>query len=327
MNAIDSDNPERNSTGSHWEEYWRSATHDEQALGGPNQQQILGHYWRSVLENEAANEGLILDIAAGNGAVFDNLLAVQRDQVVKGRLIALDFSYSAVRALSKDKGVDSFVASAAALPIASGSIQMAVSQFGIEYAGGGAFREAARIISSGGKFSAIIHYKGGAIEAECAEQAQLLRAFQETNAFEAAAPAIIHSIQHSEGGRRHLAEPSLEAAARDAAVMANKLLTTARDTTARKMLVHYFNSLCQLSERRIAFAEEDAVGWLNAASDAVAHYLGRMKAMVSVAVSDVEIALVKETFERENMVVTKARPLSFSDSAAPGAWVLEAEKH
>ncbi|MEK7266652.1 MAG: methyltransferase domain-containing protein, partial [Pseudomonadota bacterium] len=183
-----------------WAEFW-AVGDSEQAVGGKHRDRLAG-IWRDFFTALAPPVPLILDIAAGNGAAINvGWKTFSATDAATPLLIATDYSVAAVAgSLNGRNGVLGFASDAARLPIRDQSVSVAISQFGIEYAGLGAFEDAARILAPGGYFLSISHYTGGAIDAECAENARLLRAVDETGVQEAARRALASSYERRRRG-------------------------------------------------------------------------------------------------------------------------------
>ena len=155
---------ENRPTAESWDTYWRGASiGTAYSSGGVNHPAIVA-FWDEVFAAVKQHQPSprILDVASGSGAV------VERNHRAFGTdippLTCLDVSAGAVRAVTKRwAGVRGIVADARAIPLASGSIDVAASQFGVEYAWLEAIREILRLVARGGRIALLIHHRAGGI--------------------------------------------------------------------------------------------------------------------------------------------------------------------
>lgn len=142
-----------------WSRYWdgNAGKAPEQAISEGRFGPVLRRHWEAVFKNSAAfpENGRMLDLACGAGVVG----RLARDRVGGGiDIVGVDLSSAAAR-----QAETGLVGNIALLPFGPGCFDRIVSQFGIEYAGLPAFREAARVLTPAGQFSAVVHVKHGAI--------------------------------------------------------------------------------------------------------------------------------------------------------------------
>ncbi len=146
-----------------WSAYWASgALHSCATSFSGNYAGALAAFWRTVFDRlpEAAR---VLDLCCGNAPLSKLLLdAPQHKQVA--RLDAVDLADIAppwVAGLNAETASRLHVharADASALPFSDAQFDLCMSQYGIEYAGAAAFREAARVLRPGGRLAAVLHH-------------------------------------------------------------------------------------------------------------------------------------------------------------------------
>lgn len=305
----------------HWEHFWAKGGKGDHAIGAPPQRAFLARHWRSVFAaRPTRSNNLIIDIAAGDGAI----LKIARECLDRdGRtahLIAVDAapsaSHAACRAVTR---IDGIAADAALLPFADRTIDIAVSQFGLEYAGVRAFVETARVLRNGGFFSAVCHLKGGEIEAECAENARVLQMLRDFELLERARQAWRHSF--SRGAMNDTLELALRSSAQD---VVGELLS-APESAAKRFLSRLMSDLSSMTARRSAYEPSEALAWLDHVEDSLHLYLQRMSSMRAAALGPDHITEIRNTFSDQGFETFNAKAAAFSDGAPMAAWIIEAE--
>lgn len=308
-----------------WQEFWAGGEGDE-AVGGA-QRHRLAELWASLFVKERgriSGSALIVDIAAGRGVALKAAIETLEDS---STFLALDYSpaaaASARRTLSQAVAA---AADAARLPLSDGCAAAVISQFGIEYAGFPAFAEAARIIAPMGAFCSISHFRGGAIDAECAENERLIMQVADAALFLAARQALADSFRRRDHRDPQPGDAALErafsAAMKDAATTVNAAYPSAAKATLERFLA----DLARLSARRLAFDAMDALGWLDGMEASLGAYLKRMRSMRAAALDHAAIDRIQSIFSESGLGDFRAGPLLFDAKRLPAAWVIEARR-
>jgi SAM-dependent methyltransferase len=308
-----------------WQEYWAGGEGPE-AVGGP-QRARLRSTWAGLLMSPEIDTGetpVVVDIAAGRGAALKNAMEVFGPG---GSFLAFDFSMAAARsAAAALPGSVAAAADAACLPLADRSVDLAISQFGIEYAGVTAFAEAARIVGSNGRFCSISHYRGGAIDAECAENERLLLEVK-LNGLTISAHATLDASFAARSRRdTNPIDARLDAKFASAFARMKKFVGAAPPSAARATLERFLADLMRMSARRMAFDAKDALGWIDGMEASLDAYLRRMQSMRASALGAAEISEIERRFSEAGLAGFRAEPLRLDDDKAPAAWVIEARR-
>lgn len=147
-----------------WTAYWASgALHSCAGSYAGNYGAPYRDFWRGVFATLTPGER-VLDLCCGN-APLPKMLLEERPQL-RGRIgiDAVDAARVApawVAALPEAERAAIRVhaeTDAAALPFDDASFDLCLSQFGIEYAGAAAWREAARVLRPGAELAAVVHH-------------------------------------------------------------------------------------------------------------------------------------------------------------------------
>lgn len=302
-----------------WRDYWAGDSDNSQALGGREAQRLHAD-WRAFFSEMLPSNGAVIEIASGTGSV----LRTVADLTPNRQLLALDISFDAValaqRSLAEVRGV---VCSADAAPLASGCAAVIVSQFGLEYAGRAAFSEAARLMAPGGHFRAVAHLAGGAIEDECAANARLLEKVERSGVYAAAHRALEATFALRGKGHERATGADLEKAFGASIQIAMRDVADAPDIPARASLQRFLQDLGRLSQRRLAFDERDALGWIDGMRGSLSAYRLRMTSMSAAALSDADARDIAGIFAAAGFDNFSAAPLAFRNDRA-AAWVISA---
>lgn len=312
----------------HWQDFWQGGGKADQALGGTAQRAFLDRFWTAFFEDAPVGpRPAVIDVAAGSGAVIARAQRLLSARGVSPLCIAVDYAPAAAAALRREApGVFALVADAGRLPFRDGAADIVVSQFGIEYAGLMAFAEAARALAPGGAFHAIAHYKGGAIDAECAENARLLKAVEETALIGRARAALAATYERLARGAHPLADSRAEATLRMAAQKAASAITAAPNFAAKAMLERFLGDLDRLSARRLAYDPREALAWLDGMAASLSAYRQRMEAMRAAALDRKRVDAALQAFAAAGLIDMSARPAAFLDGGEPAAWIIIARR-
>lgn len=163
-----------------WSAYWASDGGDQACLPHVPEaiNAALGGLWARFARGLPPG-ARVADLCSGNGAV---LRALHRE---RGNLVLNGYDYAAVpmanAGFTLTGGVD-----CAALPLADGSMDAVTSQFGVEYAGLAAAREAARIRRADGSMAMIVHHADSVLVRHNRQRRDAIAAFITSGLFERA---------------------------------------------------------------------------------------------------------------------------------------------
>lgn len=306
-----------------WSEYWGGAGGAE-AVGGAHRHKLADRWaeFFARAETRTADAPVAIDIAAGAGVALQAAISAYRGA---GLFVAFDYSAAAVAsAVNAHKAAHGVAADAARAPFATGCADFVISQFGVEYAGDGAFAEAARLVASGGKFYSISHYRGGAIDLECAENEKLLVAVEKTLLFKAARATLAASYARQSRRDPKPIDLALDSAFATALGKAASAVRAAPARAARATIERFLGDLTRLSARRFAFEPADAIGWLGGMEASLGAYLGRMRSMRAAALDRGKVDAIGAQFQAAGLNGFRAEPLFLDENNPPAAWVIEA---
>jgi hypothetical protein len=319
---------EPSSVGSDWDRYWRGTWEAAAHEDGSPQEAALEDFWRqffrdvAVADNSAGPQTL-LDVASGNGAVIR--YAQQQAQPLD--YFALDYSHNALLNLQSRYPEVSCLAGDARQPaIAAGSIDLVVSQFGVEYAGATAVEAIAELVAGGGYLALVLHLHEGAIYQECAGNHRAILAVQSVDILELARAAFLAGYGINAGTSSVDAFKQAERAFTPAVRGLEQLLQRFGSQAAGGLLQQLYRDIAEMYPRMSSYAETEVITWLDGMVVELEAYAGRMLSMVNVAVD-------QQTFDQH---CQRLRAMGFSDfrcaklavgkTSELAAWTLVAQR-
>ena len=313
----------------HWDAFWRG---HEKAVSKEDigaRDPAAAHFWERFFERAFTGKprASLLDVACGHGAVTGIAVAAARSAGLQLEARCADYSQTAVDELCKRyPGVEGVACDAAEMPWPDRRFDLVVSQFGIEYAGDAAFREAARLVAEGGQLAALMHLQGGAIHAECAANLAVAAALRESrlmplarHAFAAGFDLIAGKITDAQfqEADKQLA-PAVEAA--------KGLLREKGPQAAGGLLANLYRDIGYMYTRMQNYVPDEVFAWFDAMTAELVSYEGRMASMTHAAMDEARVASVVEALAGSGLAVEPPRVLDLEESGKPGAWVLVANR-
>lgn len=316
-----------------WKQFWTGrARASEHQFRDARTGALLHGYWQDVLEAALAGRSKVslIDLATGEGEVIALVdQAAARFPDLRIEAFASDIAVDAVRLAASPRGrfeASPVVADSAVLPLRDASLDLVLSQYGLEYAGPEAFSEAGRIVAPGGRIHALVHCRGGAVETACSAVASLLGQVIESELiprmkdFVVTIPkAVAGEVSQDEGQAcADALRQALETSARAAGAAAPG---PARDHVARLI------QDCQAAAGRLgAFQTADLLAWLDGQAGELTAFHHRMTSMIRVALSDAQMEDCRARLAQAGLDVSPAATLDLPDGGPPLAWVLDARR-
>lgn len=307
----------------HWQDLWNDPQNDGEIMGGLAARPALESVWRSFLETAAlCADDLVLDIASGAAPIARG--AADLPAASRPNFACVDYApaaLSAARALGAR--IICCVADANRLPFRPGSFSAVVSQFGLEYAGGAAFSEAASALRPGAPLLAIVHAEGGAIALESGASERVVAAALEAGLIRAARKTLTASYDDAPAG---YVSKKREAGFQRTLGAVRSLTANAPPSPGAAILARYAADIERLAARRFAFEPEDALGWLQQIEQRLKAYLARLRAMQQAARSSQDMDEISTRLAGVGLVDISVEPVQFRAGDAQGAWRLSARR-
>lgn len=317
----------KNVNASAWSSYWDDSAATPGAVRGDGMQAALDQFWRETLRSGWLVEGrsLHLDMACGSGGVTRaSIAAAQSISSVPRHFACMDYSSAAVsQALSVNgrETVMGLVADATATGLASASFDLVTSQFGLEYAGPGAFHEAWRLLAPGGQLIILSHIEGGPIARECAETLDPL----ERMSGSAILLRLLDVIQTLEGDQLDLRQSNRSADI--AALIADcaglfDVTRQSAPSAGGEFVLRLLNDLSQLLKRLPSYQRTDVVHWIEHQNRELDAYRARMSSMLDAALSEVSVRQFIESLDPVPVDQPGVEPWTIDGEREACAWLL-----
>lgn len=330
---------------SSWESFWQGSTNSNQknasmpCFGG--QARNLLHNWEMLLQpyaDRAVSDDVVVDVAAGDGVVTYGLLQLLNKQVapVRPQLFCTDYSLSAcIDARSRDSHIKSVCTKAELLPFASETVNLVLSQFGIEYSGESGFIEALRVLKPQGQFIAVCHIEDGIIYNECKTHHSASLNFYESGIFATAEKVFKQANLVLEGRASKDTFVEADRAFSESVNTCKQVFAQYGKAVCANYLFKIFTELGQMFNSIQKYHLTDVLRWLENSRNELRAYAERMESMTKAALNEAEINQIFSSLSsRQPQIKWCYRPLmqdmasdvQHNENALPIAWVIEMTK-
>lgn len=142
---------------SYWSNYWQQGHLTSFGDNKKNYQGVLATYWQNLFAQYDSQPSTIVDVGTGNGALIE--LAIDSGNHKHLQFIGVDYAALNIPvSLNVDRVQFLQNTSVEAMPLNDNSVDVVISQFGIEYSHiDKALLEVARILKPGGHVHFIVH--------------------------------------------------------------------------------------------------------------------------------------------------------------------------
>jgi len=305
-----------------WHTYWLGAE-DAAAFsaGGTSHPLILGFWANFFAEiSQDRDSPKIIDIASGNGAVVE--CARSAAPALLTDFTCLDISDAAIRTLEgRFPGVNGIVADARSIPLESATVDLVVSQFGLEYAGPDAIDEILRLLVPGGRLALLLHHRGGGIYRQCAASRDAIESMLE-------ARFIPHAIDVFEAG--FLAYSGGDGADYDAKAKEFLPAIRALESIMREhgqhvadgTIIRLYKDVRTINGRLQHYDPAEVLGWLKRLEHEAQAYADRMASMCAAALDEAAFRGLYDKLGNRGFRIERAAALEIPERDVPLAWAL-----
>ncbi len=308
-------------TAKHWNAYWKSADANQGAVSGDAPGDLFEKSWRDFFDREISHRSdvSVADLACGAGVVLKRAAATITELNKDADLCCgVDYAHAAAADVSDSLNpsdrrsfrISGIVSDVGQLPFPDACFDLVTSQFGIEYAGAGAFSEAGRILAPDGAAQLIAHYKDGSIYAECGENAHILGAVLQSNLFGAARD--LFSAANVQAARDELSRT----------IIALKPELSGEPLMAKVLAARLLGDMERIMVRHRAFAPGEIIAWLDAMRLELEQYAARMRAMMESALDEGEVGQIVAQSSAMGLECETPAEMTTKKNAAPAAWLL-----
>ena len=313
-----------------WASFWdESGLVNSRAVHGERQAAILRSHWEEAFRPVLVPGCRLrmLDVACGAGVISRTAMACARDAGAQLEIHCSDYAHPALVELAArqlEPPVFAAAGDAARLPYKDGGFDIVASQYGLEYAGQGAFAEAGRVTAEEGLFLAVVHKHGGAIQRECQGNLDVLTAVEENGLLRHFRRYMKMAAKVGAGtaAPKALERPMKDVASASDAVAA--VLLEAAPGSARDHVQRLLGDMRQLDQRRRNYNTADIERWIEGQTVDLAAFRVRMESMVGAALDASAMADAVEQLKQAGLEDVTIADLVMDPASPPAGWTLRA---
>ena len=308
-----------------WNTYWQGS---QQGVAFANEgvsHPAIAEFWKQYFEGlkSAVARPRFIDVACGKGAVLE--IARSALPGYNTQYACLDSSEQAVESvIARFPDVQGLVADATHMTLRLGSFDIAVSQFGIEYAGLPAISKMVDLVAPGGHLALILHQRDSSIHGECTSDLAATQELQASHYIQLAIAMFRSGFAASSG------EGSVQAyqASAKAVVPAMRELETIMDRYGKNVaggtILRLYNDVANIQGNIQQYRESEIREWLVRMNTELQAYAGRMASMCKAALIKDEFDDIQLMLGERGFAITTAT--SLPEIGQPLGWVLTATR-
>jgi len=323
-----------------WDNYWQGRASQKSGNAlievGIERNHELKKFWNDFFTHEDKSSKVI-DFACGAGSVLEHA-----SHLGFSNLTGLDVSQKALDVMTqKHAGINTVCAAVNQTGLDNNSYDIAVSQFGIEYAGDKsdiyeAFSEMLRILKPSGKLVAITHSVNGVIMEGCQASLNQINLIEECKFIEAS-QQVLSALHDPAGPVKGTKFNELTQKLNESAKPIMQWLESFQDLEAEKtkneftrFAYHLLESSHRLITHHNNYTQQDSKSWFDGMELELQAYKGRMLSMTKAALSHQDIIDLQDQLKSKpgssKVNFEKAETLHFNSNSKPAAWVIRAQK-
>jgi len=298
-----------------WSEYWANeGTSGEVFVDKKgNKHPYLSEFWSKYL-SQSKDNAKVIDLACGGGSIFaDN---IKHD--TQFQLYAVDISAQALSQLnSRMPEVTTIESSVSNIPLESGSFDLVVSQFGIEYAGESAFVEAVRLMAEESQLVVLCHVEDGFIDSKNQTELQGVELLKSTN-FINKAIAVTTACYNNDEVVFQQKYKEFIAIEPEIAIWVKKY--------KQGLVSHCYFGFRKMYERKNNYHLSDIIDWLEAMKSEQKMTLVRVTEMRQAAQSERQVESICDVLSQSGLSDVRCVPFMLPEQVLPLAWCITGNK-
>lgn len=319
-------NLESDKTASSWDTYWQGDQSSPAfSSSGVNHQEIEA-FWQAFFRTmaERYQSPKMVDIASGNGALAEAAFAICGDNAID--ISCVDISAAAIANITnRFPAIHGVVSDARAIPLAPASFDIVSSQFGVEYAGMEAIDQAIKLVAANGTLGFLLHYSGGKISSECAENLHAIEVLQNYKFVETARTMFKAGFDAMAGNDRG---PYDQAANQLAEILpfVENLIEEHGENIAGGTVLKLYNDIGKIHSKLQNYDAAEVLNWLAQMQNELAAYQERMQSMLSAAIDQQSFDEIRAKLDAAGFSLQQQQLLLEKQTESPLAWMISARK-
>jgi len=309
-----------------WDAYWKGmADADAWSAGGAMHPAVRG-FWGEFFTSagERFESPSIIDIGSGNGAVVDYALAALGER--ESEIHCVDNSAAAIASIAaRFPQVTGHVADASSIPLESGRFDIVTSQFGAEYAGQGAFEEAARLLAENGRMAILTHCREDQIFKQQEVNLEAVRRVLDCRFVDRAHRMFESGFAALRGADRGPYEQAAEQFA-PAVQELESIMTGHGEEVADGTLATLYQDVARIHGRIQHYDPQEVLPWLARMERELSAYEGRMASMCEAAIDETGFRHLCRNLETQGLTLEERGPLLPVGTKIPLAWAIIAKR-
>lgn len=269
----------------------------------------------------------MLDIGCGSGVLGAQISEIVAAVDVQATLYGIDISQSALQQYrSRVTSGSVCMADSRNLPFSTGTFEVVVSQFGVEYGGWEALLAATDVVAPGGLLALACHLAGGALQLECERNLQAIEAISKVSLLRAARNVFEWSgsgaSQASQDPRFREAERTFASAVRTT----EGILRSHGQGVAGGTVWRLYSDLAHMYPRMAQYDANDLQQWCSQMDDETTLYAARMRMMINAGVDPATRERYSGHLASNRFTIHQDLIKSVEPDSQPFAWILVAER-
>ena len=314
-----------------WDNYWqgRSSQRSGNALVevGIENNHTLNEFWIGFFHAKSKSSKIV-DFACGAGSVLKHA-----NSSGFRHLTGVDISPKALDIMQKKiPGAMAICSPVDKTPLEEASFDIAVSQFGIEYAGSKsnllqAFQEMHRILKPGGEICVISHAENSVIHKGCLASLSNIKTIETSGFIETAKTTLSKLYSTDDGSNPQDINRQITQLNQSAQPIMEWLKTTNRDKdNFAQFAYNMLEASHKLITRYQSYSPQDALNWLKGIESELAAYKGRMTSMTQASQCEENLSKLIKSLDRSGskLQFSPLEKFYFPPNNQLAAWIIRA---
>lgn len=316
------------STEKSWEQYWNAGGEAGAYARAGRSHPCLDAVWLPFFKRARATlDGPLksLDLAAGSGVLLGYLLQAGAQGDVE--IHCLDSSPAAIASIRRRfPAAVGHVADARQTGLEDGAFDIVTSQFGVEYAGSAAFREAMRLVKQGGYIGLVIHCKDGQIERDGQRSGDAVGRVLQARLMEHAMQFFACAFAYQAGGGGLPELQRLAATLQLSMNVTQEVLRQYGAGVANHTLARLLDDIGAMGGDLSGYDRGETMQWLRGMDMELRSFQTRMAALCAAAIGQEAFAQLQAALREGGFALLQAGPIGATAGSLPLAWCVQARK-